>query len=761
MTKPSQRAEVNSFVKGLITEASPLNYPPNASLDEDNFELNRDGTRDRRLGMDYESEFVRETTDVLQVEANTCSVSTFIWEGVSGVLTNDFLVVQLEKVLKFYDVNMSSISGSGAIGEIELVNFPTNTIYSFTSLEGALVVVAGVDTIATVSYDEVFSVSYERLLVRDSWGVEVTGISSYESDPTFRGGYDVNHYYNLQNQSWGIPRKNSNGTLVDPSSKYFSDLLKYPSNSETVWTGLQFQPVNSGTTFERIYTNLYEDVLGASVKSTKGYYIIDALRRGASRISEFEANNVKYPTLSVTTINLPTDMTQGGATVVTEYAGRAWYSGFSGEVLEGDSRSPDYSNFVFFSQLVRNRSDFNKCYQSGDPSSRDNTDLIDTDGGFIRISGAQNIISLVNLESSLIVIASNGVWQILGGADYGFSASNYKVNKISAFGGISKTSVVIEGGRAFFWSEDGIYAIAKDNLGTLTVANITQTTIQTLYESISKEAKESAIGVYDTVSKKIRWLYKEGARFESNSVTRELILDTTLNAFYKNTIGTLATNTVQIVGVFESAPFKRGGSIEDVYSGSEAVYSDLEQVVSGEIIRATGLQSVRYLVMELFGGGVRITFSFYRDTSFVDWISTNGVGVDAKAFLLAGQSTVGDSSIAKQIPYLVMHFIRTEDGVDINLVPTNQSGCLMRCQWDFSDSVVSNKWSALVQTYRYRRAPIVTSPLDTYDTGFSVITSKSKVRGRGKAFSLYLETEPSKDCRILGWNISLNGNSNV
>ena len=35
MVKPSKRVEVNNFVKGLITEASPLNFPANASLDEE------------------------------------------------------------------------------------------------------------------------------------------------------------------------------------------------------------------------------------------------------------------------------------------------------------------------------------------------------------------------------------------------------------------------------------------------------------------------------------------------------------------------------------------------------------------------------------------------------------------------------------------------------------------------------------------------------------------------------------------------------
>lgn len=762
MTKPSTRAEVNNFIKGFITEASPLNYPANASLDEENFELNRDGSRDRRLGMGYEPSFTRNLSAITPAEADTAKFSTFRWLSVAGSLDNDFLVVQIEQTLKFFDINVDSLSSEGFIAEITLSSFPANTLYSFTSLEGALVVASGVDTVAVVTYDGTnFSVVYERLLVRDSWGIEVTGVTSYETDAAYRGAYDVAHAYNLQNQSWGIPRKNSAGTLVDPTTQYFNDLGKYPSNSETVWTGLQFQPVTGGTTFERIYTNLYEEILGATVVATKGYFVIDALRRGASRIQQFLDNHTKYPTLSTPVITAPSDVTLGGAKVVTEFAGRVWYSGFSGEVIDGDKRSPDFSNFVFFSQLVRNRSDFNKCYQEGDPSSRDSTDLVDTDGGFIRVAGAKGIISLVNLESSLIVIATNGVWQISGGADYGFTATNYKITKISAFGGLSQSSVVIEGGRAFFWSEDGIYVIAKDNLGNLGVVNITQTTIQTFYESIPSASKEEASGVYDAIGKKIRWLFKTGTRFGVDSVTKELVLDTSINAFYKNNISTLSNNTVQIVDLFISAPFKRGITLTNVYSGPELVLSDVDTVVSGEVIRSTGIQSTRYLAVEIKNGNVYTTFSYYNDSDFLDWKDVDTVGEDAQAFLLAGQNTAGDSAIAKQMPYLIMYFTRTESGVDANLNPLNQSGCFMRCQWDFSNTIVSNKWSALVQTYRYRRALTVTSVDDPYDNGFSVIATKSKVRGRGKAFSLYLETEPLKDCRILGWNISLNGNSNV
>lgn len=761
MAKQSVRAEVNNFIGGLITEASPLNFPANASLDEENFELNRDGTRDRRLGMGPEPDSALIPTGLTSEAAVTAKFETFKWTNVNGIAGDEFLVVQVEKLLDFFDMSADSLSGDGFVGAIELVPFPSGTVFSFTSLEGKLIVAAGAETIAIVTYTPGvgFAASYEVLKVRDLWGVQVVGVPSYETDPTYRGVFEPSQHYNLQNQSWGIPRRNETGTLVDPVQEYANRMGVYPSNSEVVWTGMQFQPVTSGVTFERLFPNLFEESLGADVRAPKGYYIIDFLRRGQSRVAEFAANNVKHPTLLWPTVVLPTDLSPGGAKIVTEFAGRVFYGGFSGEVIGSDSRSPNISNYILFSQLVRSKADFTKCYQDGDPTSRENADLVDTDGGFIRISGAKTIIEMVDLESHLVVIADNGVWTITGGNDFGFSATNYKVSKISSFGGLSARSVVVEGGRAFFWSADGIYAIGKDNFGSFVVKSMTETTIQTFYEAIPATVRGDANGVYDPINKTIRWLFRDGTTFSGDSVTKELVFDTVLNAFYQSRIGKLSPNIVEVMSLFSSTPFKRGEIVTPVYVGADLVFSDVTDVALTETIRTSGLQSTRYLAVMLVAGAAFFTFCYYNNPRFLDWESVDDVGVDAKAFLLSGAQTAKDSAIPKQIPYLTTYMVRTESGVTDDLVPDHQSGCLMRSQWDFANTINSNKWTPLAQVYRQRRAQYVVDIDDIYDTGFELVVSKSKVRGRGKAFSLYLESEPLKDCRLVGWSISLNANT--
>src|SRR5690554_5614941 len=95
--KQQQRAEINTFIQGLITEASPLNFPENASKDEENFELNRDGSRNRRLGMDVESLGIYRDTGISTEGINEAGISAFKWEEVSGDPSLEFLVLQFNR----------------------------------------------------------------------------------------------------------------------------------------------------------------------------------------------------------------------------------------------------------------------------------------------------------------------------------------------------------------------------------------------------------------------------------------------------------------------------------------------------------------------------------------------------------------------------------------------------------------------------------------------------------------------------------------
>jgi len=763
MVKKSVKVEVNTFVKGLITEASPLNFPPNASLDEQNFELLPTGVRQRRLGLDFEDAH-QFLIGIHGTESfDTSKIKTYVWKNAAGISGKDILVVQLNNRLAFFNTNVDSLSSQGYI---DTVTFPVLEFgvraNSFTTVDGRLIAATGEGNVFAITYNPSSNtVTYGsyRLKVRDMWGV-----SYPDSDNTqyYRPPQSApsSHFYNLYNQSWGTPRRwdgIGEKRFTDPIG-YFSSYYKVlPSKEETVWTAMSVKA--DSNPYEYLRPNAWGELFGASPPAAKGYFIIDLLNRGQSRSEVIAENGARFPEMYMKTYDALGDTTVGGATVVHEFAGRVFYAGFGGEVQNGDDKSPVLSSYVAFSQLVSSFEDLGKCYQAGDPTSRESNDVVDTDGGLIRVSGAGRIIAMQDMGSHLLVIGSNGVWSITGGSGYGFSATNYKSSKISDFGAISPDSVVKVGDTILYWGIDSIYQVSVNNVGELVVKSITYETIQTYYNSITAEEKANSIGVYDEVTKTARWIYFGGLELGSSAGTTELILDTRIGAFYKYRIKNLLSTAVR--GLFAVPSFRFEESDLTVMIDSDQVVSGLDEVTLPYQQRVPTSSSVKYLVFTHAGpdNTIYYTFNIYRNSSFIDWKGVDNTGIDAEAYLLTGAITANDSSTDKQTPYITVHMYRTEKSVDDNLNPVEVSGCLLRTQWEWSNSVNSKKWSPQYQVYRYPRGFMVNTPSDPYDNGFEMISTKNKLRGRGRAVSLHFNTEPGKDCRIVGWNLNLNGNA--
>ena len=98
-----------------------------------------------------------------------------------------------------------------------------------------------------------------------------------------------------------------------------------------------------------------------------------------------------------------------------------------------------------------------------------------------------------------------------------------------------------------------------------------------------------------------------------------------------------------------------------------------------------------------------------------------------------------------------------------NETNSNASSCITQIQWDWSNDVMSKRWTREFQTYRVR-APYY--PKDdgsdgNVDTGFYVIETKNKIRGNGKVLSILMKSEPGKHLTIYGWSMTLGVNSNV
>lgn len=762
-------AELNTFVAGLITEASPLTFPANATLDEANFNLLKDGSRKRRLGMDGEENFELINTGTVVPVDGELVFSSFKWSNAGGNPEKTIIVVQIGNTIRFFDADAKPLS-SGAIFSYSFF-VSSNVKFGFASVDGLLIVASGLPTITIFEhkFGNNITVRTGRLLVRDQFGVEdiISGENLREGSGvgTRPVGNSDEHRYNLRNQTWAIPRKSFDGdAIVDPIKEFRDKSGRYPANSDNLNNALYPETTSSAdnTSDKLNISDLIVNKTG-SFPAPKGFFIIDALARGTSRLTEYNKLMDQNGALVYDITALPTDTTPGGATVVAEYGGRAWYAGFSGSLTGGDSSSPRMASYVLFSQLVDDTSDIFACYQAGDPTSKEEPDLLDTDGGFIRIDGAYGIVGLVNVGSAMMVIATNGVWMIQGGSDYGFKATNYLVTKITRYGCDCPSSIVNIDNTFLYWSDSGIYRIAPDQFGDYKAENLSERTIQTFYENIDDLDRFKCVGIYDNYEKKVRWVY--GNRLNSEITSRELVFDLSLAAFYPSIIMQDNKTPLLATGVVVP-PFKTNDIDVDVTVNGDTVTVGGQDVTTVVMSKEQAIKEVVYLTITRFSPTIQFTFSTYNNSEFKDWGVLDPTNTkDAEAFMVTGWMSNGDYQRYKQVPFVTFHFNKTELGFEEDAegdyIPSNPSSCLVSTQWDWSNSVSSGQWSREFQAYRFKRHWTPSDPSGTFDNGYKTVVTRNKLRGKGKVISLKMRTEPEKDCHLLGWSMILNMNSNV
>tara|TARA_R110000744_G_scaffold293208_1_gene403652 strand:+ start:931 stop:3180 length:2250 start_codon:yes stop_codon:yes gene_type:complete len=741
MAKASSEKQFNNFTKGLVTEATALSFPDNASVDEDNFVLERTGRRLRRLGVDYEDNYVKKATGHSETVLAGTRQSIHRWNSPDGDTSKMIGIIRSFNKLWFINLlNASPTTEYLNSGNALTITGLANSDIQVTTINNNVVLVsADIDDPILLSYNTATeAVTQENLSVkiRDIWGVN-DGLDFDERPTTLSD----EHFYNLRNQGWSPKIISTCGS--DAINCTFTTLAEYPSNAD-VWSFGKEADTSTSATYEKYNPEIMDRASQDNSPAGKGHYIIDALHRGASRVTESG--------IAV----LPTDKENGNFSTVATYAGRVFYSGISSVITSGDEESPFYSGFIFFTQVATTPAALTRCYMSADPTSADISDIIDTDGGTIQLPDITKVVKLVSTKSSLLVFAENGVWEVFGDLG-GFKATSFQASKVTSIGTESPRSIIEVNGSVAYWSRSGVFLLSQDSVsGRYQSESITLTTIQGFYNNISNIAIQNAIGMYEEQENRIRWLYNDDEDYATNNYinkyNKELILDLTLKSFYPNTISPLASASPYISDYIELPRFTADTTTEDVLVGTDVVLAATVGVTVTTSLRANRRTAYSFLV----SAGTDITIGRYSNTSFLDWYTENSTGITYSSYLITGYDIFGDLMRKKYIPYLFMYFDRTEDGftdVDGALMPDNPSSCMVQAQWDWADSINSGKWGTSFQTYRYKRNYIPTGTSDTFDYGKNIIVTKSKLRGNGKALSLRIESETGKDCKLLGWAV--------
>ena len=138
MPRSNQTGEFNTFVGGLVTEASPLTFPENASIDEANFVLKRDGSRERRLGMAYEAGLTPYPISYTLSPIGDVAISAFEWNNVAGIAGKTFIVCQVHDRAYIVDRTDETLKPSSYVkANIQLdISTATPVRSSFSSIDG-------------------------------------------------------------------------------------------------------------------------------------------------------------------------------------------------------------------------------------------------------------------------------------------------------------------------------------------------------------------------------------------------------------------------------------------------------------------------------------------------------------------------------------------------------------------------------------------------------------------------------------------------
>ncbi len=692
----------NNFTKGLITEVTGVNSPENSVTESLNVIYDRRGKAYSRKGFNYEVDRVLNPVSQPGVHLE------YLWETVSDNSGIDFVVTQVGYRIYFYESSGSlPLSASRKAFSVDLRLFKTpgfadavleNSFCSFSSGRGYLFVAHPCCETFFVEYDSVTSNITAKVIpiqIRDLQGVD-DGLSLTTRPPVASNA----HKYNLFNQGWYTTSQNEGVDSISPVQvfdKWVSTRGDAPSNSDVWWYYTVVKQADGSAQGQEAFSpRLVETKNGffGNTPAPRGHYIINAFETNRSAVSGIPVQ----------------EESSGGLrpSVVSFYAGRAFYAGVG---------KSGFSQTIYFSQIIERDEQLGYCYQANDPASRDNADLLDSDGGTIQIQDINTILDLKVVGESLIVFASNGIWSISGSDNRSFRATDYSVSKISSFPAINKTTVVVVSGTPIWWNYEGIYTLKTSDIGlTNEVTSLTVSTIQSFYDDIPQSSKLYSKGVYNDQENLVYWLYSENEG--SQTYTHILVLDVVTGAFYPLQLPSIGPSLVGLVSVRAT---ERIEANDPVWTNtSDPVIKALNDPIVVKVFAGyeIGKKTFKFLTDD----GTYMSFAEMDSENYLDWGSE---GYSAE--FITGYRIRGELLREGQTNYLV---VVTED--------VSNGSCYVQPIWDYANNHDSGQFGNPQQVYRDRS-------FRDYQR------SKLKIRGSGYSLQFRFYGIPGSPFVIVGW----------
>lgn len=404
---------------------------------------------------------------------------------------------------------------------------------------------------------------------------------------------------------------------------------------------------------------------------------------------------------------------------------------------------------VLFSQNVKDdNTGYEKCYQDADPTSEEISEVLPTDGGYVKFQTMGDGLALKTFNRGVLVFGRDVVWGLLSPLMGRFTATEYDTVELSKAGLVGPQSVVSIANFVYYWSPLGIFRIGVNPQtgSTMVAENITQATIQSYYNNIPTFAKELCRSAFDYCSNRIYWFYPLDSE-HPDRLDGVLMYDLNYNSFcpYKISDSNSVVALFDTISSYEIEP-------------TMFVRADGERVVvtiDGEKLNVLATEETPKYNRHVAIGHCMynpttdsISFCDFNSREFIDWdYQPFDSYMISRPIMIEGRSAFGTEYSGtysnKQVPILQTLFKRTEEGLlRVAKKFIAASGAYIRMRWGWSLTDKSNRWDMIQNAYRPQKDFLH----DEY------VESRIHLRGRGKSYQIEIRNDGNKDFRLAGLN---------
>lgn len=708
MARTAAQVVENNFVKGLITEATGLNYPENSCTAAWDCEFDFFGRVLRRAGFDFELGAANSA-----IAKAGCAINTYLWKNVTGDGLITFVVVQVGSTLYFYNAtNVAQLSGGLIVSTVNLATYSSGgTSVALSDCQFAdglskLYVFHPAMEHIYVTYDKVantVTATQYSLTVRDFEGQLALDPYVIDNRPTATvGSVDKHHLYNLYNQGW------INGDGTTPAlTTWDSGRTDLPSNCDVWWA---FK--NTSDAFD--ITTIANGGRG-NTPAPNGHYVLNAY------------NLDRLTASGLTGISNTTSGTARASTGAF-HAGRVFYAGVNAN---------GYTSKIFFTQIIERDNQLGNCYQQCDPTSEDLFDLLPADGGVISIPEAGTIYKLFSTANGLLVFAYRGVWLITGSVGVGFTAVDFVVSRLSSIRTVSASSFVDVNGVPMWWNTDGIFTCQGGNMQAAPqVQSMSISTIQTFFNDIPNTSKLFAKGYFNPLAQTVQWLYASTA---PSIIDDQYTYDSVLNynvltaAFYPWTISP-GDPSVHAIVVVDGI----GGTLTENLVVDKTATQVVDQfgtsVDSFSLTNTSVAPKTKFLTSRTISSANNFTWSEANNEAYLDW-ATAGLNVNYVSYFVTGYKVHGQAEMKFQPMYVYVY----HEGL---------GSAYIQGVWDYATSNGTGRFS--------------TKQLLVFTDGdYSNNHKRVKIRGQGQVLQYYVHSLSGQPFTMIGWSTFETGNQAV